>query len=182
MAIERLPDGQRRREFRSAVSLLLESAWDGWPVAGPRTTLWCCRFIAENDLSPKARHVRWRQMTGLNENDAGVSDHEFCLRLLETALTFDQLQVGELASLEIVMRKAQLTELKHRDRVVSADFKVESDEHLYLGTGKTRGLLMVCPALEDYVAAELHRESSAAKERRKMREERQAARAPPGKK
>ena len=74
---------------------------------------------------------------------------------------------------------------KSKSWAVASDiaiFRVESDEQLYLGTGKTRGLLMVCPALEDYVAAELHRESSAAKERRKMREERQAARAPPGKK
>ena len=50
-----------------------------------------------------------------------------------------------------------------------------------LGSGATRGLIMVAPALEDYVAGELHRESAAAKERRKMREERGLARpTPPG--
>ena len=32
--------------------------------------------------------------------------------------------------------------------------------------------MMVCPALEEHVAAELHREAASAKERRLMREER----------
>ena len=93
---------------------------------------------------------------------------------MEHALCYDQLQVCELASLELVLRKAQLVELKHRDRIVhfDRDLTVDDDEHLYLGTGKTRGLLMIAQALEDYVSGELQRETAASKERRKMREER----------
>ena len=46
------------------------------------------------------------------------------------------------------------------------------------GTGETRGLIMVCPSLEEYVAAEMHKEAATAKERRKLREERAATRPP----
>ena len=65
-------------------------------------------------------------------------------------------------------------ELKHRGRIVhfDRDLTVDDDEHLYLGAGKTRGFLMIAPALEDYVSGELQRETAASKERRKMREER----------
>ena len=66
-----------------------------------------------------------------------------------------------------------MIELKHKDRLISSgNGGVEDDQHLYLGTGQTRGLIMLAPALEEWVAGELGKEASAAKERRKMREER----------
>lgn len=99
---------------------------------------------------------------------------------IEHALCFDQLMVTQLACMELVIRRAQLIELKHKSRVLSTrGSEVEEDEHIYVGAGESRGLLMIAPALEEFVAAELGREAAAAKERRKMREERGMAKAPP---
>ena len=53
------------------------------------------------------------------------------------------------------------------------------DEFLYMGTAETRGLLMVAPDLQSHISDELHRESAVLKERRKLREERLAARGLP---
>lgn len=111
-------------------------------------------------------------MVGAGSKDIGTSEH------VEVALTFDQVQIAEVAALEIVARRAQLVELRlgewipEQDTGTIAVGSVDSDEHLYLGTGRTRGLLMISPELEDHVSQELQRETSAAKERRKMREER----------
>ena len=105
-------------------------------------------------------------------NDGGVAEHELIMRVLEQAICFDQLQVCELACLELLIRKAQMIELKHKSRLVTEVGGVEDDQHLYLGTGSTRGLIMLSPALEEFVSGELGREAAAAKERRKMREER----------
>lgn len=84
------------------------------------------------------------------------------MRVLEFAVTYDQVQAGELACLEVVARQAQLVELKHRERVLSRQTTtpssvslLEMDDHLYLGSGQTRGLLVVDRRLEDFVAAEL---------------------------
>lgn len=90
------------------------------------------------------------------------------------AISYDQLHVSELACLELCLRRAQLVELRHRDRVVSFSTvaSVEDDDFLYLGTGRTRGQLMVCPSLEEFVAGELHKEAQAANERRKLVEAR----------
>ena len=97
---------------------------------------------------------------------------------------FDQLQAAELSVIELVARRAQLIELKYRDKVVGGGMGGTVDEYvfLYMGAGRTRGLLMISPALEEYVAGELFKETSAAKERRMLREERVAAKAPPHKK
>ena len=97
------------------------------------------------------------------------------MRMLQYALTYDMLSVAELASFELACRRAQLAELKHKDssmRGSSAD-DLSEDAYLYMGTGETRGLLMINPALEDFVAAELHKEQQVMKGRRKLREERQ---------
>ena len=74
-----------------------------------------------------------------------------------------------------------MVELRHREKVIGTGggVTVDDDAFLYMGTGRTRGLLMVCPALEEYVASELQKETAAAEERRKLREERGAKSGPP---
>lgn len=187
LTVRRGGDGRRARSFKDTVAELIETTWDGWPVQGPRTLLWCAQHIAEFDHHPLAHHTRFRQIAGLQHFDAGVQVHEMAMRVLDFAVTFDQLQVAELACLEVVVRQAQLIELKYRNKVLSNQTAsatdvstLELDDHLYLGTGRTRGLLMVDPRLEEYVATELQRETAAAKERRKMREERALQRPAPG--
>ena len=152
-----------------------ETDWeaDGWPVKGPRTCRWLCRFIAENSLHPLAHAARFRQLAGLSAADAGTQEHERSMRILEAALTFDHLQAGELASIELIARSAQLIELRHRERIIGAvGSGPDDDAFLYLGAGKTRGVLAVCPELETWVASELAKETATLKERRKAREER----------
>ena len=78
------------------------------------------------------------------------------------------------------MRRAQLIELKYADRITAAGSdSLAEDEHLYMGSSTTRGLIMASPMLQEYVASELHKEASTAKEKRKLREERALSRAPP---
>lgn len=164
MAIRRASDGRRSRAFRETVGDMMESTWENWPIQGPRTLLWCLRHIAEHDYSPLGHHSRFRQIASLQHYDAGVQVHEMAMRVLEHAVTYDQVQAGELACLEVVPRQAQLVELKHRDRVLANQTSgtapvslLEIDDHLYLGSGHTRGLLMIDPRLEDFVATELQR-------------------------
>ena len=153
-------------------------------MRGPRTVMWCCKFIRDQDAGPRSRHTKWRSEVGLERTDQAVQDHEFCMRVLQTAVQYDQLNVSELASMELVMRRAQVAEFRHRERLfgrAGGGDELLEDEHLYMGTGETKGLLMVSPALSEYIADELHKESTVLKERRKIREERQAGRHPPGK-
>ena len=67
-----------------------------------------------------------------------------------------------------------MLEMKLRDKVAGSLFagSIEEDSHIYLGTGQTRGFLMIAPELEEFASGVLVKETAAAKERRKLREER----------
>ena len=166
--------GQRHLDFREAVLKMREDPWPDWPIAGPRTALWCCRFIAQHGSTPMGRHVRWRQEAGLTDSDLGVDEHEKSCRALEHAAVFDQVNVPNLASLEVICRDLQVQEERYRERVANPD-QAGVDRHLFMSSGKVRGNLCICPDLQSWVTAELTRESAIAKERRKAREERALA-------
>ena len=65
-----------------------------------------------------------------------------------------------------------MLEMNLRDKVARSLFggSIEEDSHIYFGTGRTRELLMISPELEEFAE-----ETVAAKERRKLREERSGA-------
>ena len=151
LSVQRDSGGARFRPFRDVVPVLTETAWANWPVSGPRTVVWCAKFIAEVDGHPRARHQRWLHETQLTAADVMVSEHETALRALEMAMTYDQLQVGEIASLELVMRRAQLAEMKHRERTLTkAGISIDShvfEENFYLGHQEGRGQEAPAPPL-----------------------------------
>ncbi|CAK0882535.1 unnamed protein product, partial [Prorocentrum cordatum] len=96
---------QRHRSYKEAASLTTTTAFEDWPISGPRTAEWLAREIARQELTPVRRHSWWRQLLGLGPSDWGVGEHESLSRLFEHALTYDQLNFGELASLELAGRR-----------------------------------------------------------------------------
>ena len=181
MTIDRRANGVRHKDFKSAVEELSQSSWDGWPLSGPRTAVWCVRYISETDGHPTAHYTRWRYQASLSLSDAGVGDLESGLKMIEYAMCFDRVNIGELACFELLLRKLQLIELKYKNRSLKADGEhLHEEEHLYLGHAATRGQLMVNPDLEQYVASEIAKDCSVMKEKRKLLEERRLAR-PKGK-
>ena len=105
-----------------------------------------------------------------------MSEHQACCKILFYGLTYDQLNIPFLASMELVARRLQMVEIKWRDRFLrlghAASSDVYDDMHLYEGASGTRGVLVIAPELEAFVGTELAREALAAKERRKAMEER----------
>ena len=114
----------------------------------------------------------------LSYADTGASEHHSCMKILATALTFDQINVTELACMELVGRRVQMIESKYKPRLLSqtpssgASGDPFEDSHLYMGMNAIRGLVCLSPALETWIGQELSKESLVAKERRKAAEER----------
>ena len=95
-------------------------------------------------------------------SDLGGAEHQLAMRLIEIALCYDQLNITELACFELIFRKAQLAEMRHREKMIghnASDDMVE-DEYLFLGIGETRRLVMVCPQLVDHMSEQLDNEAS----------------------
>ena len=82
LSVQRNSAGYRQREFRSAVADLVQSPWAGWPVSGPRTFLWCCKFMSEHALHPLAHHSRFVQLSGLLPTDPAAQEHELLCRAI----------------------------------------------------------------------------------------------------
>ncbi|CAK0817405.1 unnamed protein product, partial [Prorocentrum cordatum] len=171
--IKTQPDGSRHRHFTEAARQVTTTEWPEWPILGPRTASWCLDFLARQDQHPRARHANWVHECRLEATDEGVGDHDLAMRMAGLGLSFDQLNLGELASFELLMRKAQMAEWSHRDRLAASqgdDLMEES--YLYLRAGETPGSAMVSPALVDHINQEMHREAQILKERRNAKEER----------
>ena len=114
-------------------------------------------------------HTKWRTACKLDLSDASVLLHEGFLKLVETLLCVDQLDVSYLASGELMARQLQMCEKKHRDKLQMATASGSDDAHLYLGIGQTRGHIMVCPSLQEWIGEGLRKESLVLKERCKAR-------------
>ncbi len=112
--------------------------------------------------------------------------HRILMLVVELFLTYDQLNLSELARGEELMRVLQLLEDGENDRFIRAGGKDPGssgglwaeEAHLYLGIGE-RHNLMICPALTDHLAEKMTPQALIDKARRKAREERRLAKAPP---
>ncbi|CAK0900570.1 unnamed protein product [Prorocentrum cordatum] len=158
--------GQRFRAYTNAVGLLEEPRFDDFPVVGPRTTLWLCKFIRDQGNVPRTRTEKWMRDARVPDNDRVKHEHGSLMEILETALTYDQLDVSALASFEILSRRIQLLEEAYTSNPKAPRF--EGSEH-FQGLG--RKVAAVAPLLTSHVALQLQGEAAIQKERRKAREE-----------
>lgn len=165
---------ERFREVRDCINLLTEGGYPDWPVKGPRSVLWVMRYGMDNGGSLTHMHSQWKGALKLTEADHGVSFHLVLCRAFHQALTYDQLNVSELACMETLARSLQMIQWRWRERAISSASASTHDDaaRLFLGSDSSRGNVCVAPALQDYISAELHK-----KEQRKAREERTLLRA-----
>ena len=173
-------DGVRGRTFETSLSGLTETSFDDWPVAGPRTTKWLCKNHGQSSTTFRRRHQRWKSTLAVTSSNEGVEDHSTLAEVFEVALSYDQLNISELASFELLSRRFQLWEQTYAEKLrtacqPSSSSTLEVDERsLFMGRAKS-GLALVSPALQSYIADNLRDSSAILKERRKAKEEKDHA-------
>jgi hypothetical protein len=113
-----------------------------------------------------------------------VTDHGEILRAIQYGLEYDQVDGFNLCLVEHLLRRAQMIEYYHRERLrqelslgtssakgSAAGVEFE-EQNAFLGTSGSDGALMVCPELMSFVSKEMERQSAVDKQSRKAREER----------
>ncbi|CAK0789015.1 unnamed protein product [Prorocentrum cordatum] len=167
-----------RRSFASALQDMKPADFGkSWEIEGPRSTYYTAEPIYEGNHSPVQRHYWWRSVMGLSATDVGVDEHLLLSQLLEVGMTIDQMQVCNLATLELLSRRYQMWESAYKDLLREVDTGGSggddwlSERSLFLGVKNLRSSAIVMPELEDYVAKELAARAAVLKERRKAREE-----------
>ena len=179
-------DGKPRFEFGQAARTLAESPVPHWPLTGPRSCLWILLFVIQQcQTSMSGRLQQFMAMAKLSFSDKHMTEYSVLCRILELAITFDQLHITNLACMELVCRRLQLIEEKYRFRLPQIDGGAgaadpENDHGLFLGLGSAtmagRSALMVMPALTSFIGEELAKEAAVSKGRVKAHELREQIR------
>lgn len=175
LSISRDPDGNRFKDFRAAVQQSRPVEFKDWPVSGPRTTRHVILQMIEHGGSALGHHQSWRVACKFQPTDGPSIEHESWCRVLHTLMCYDQLDVCNLAGVELVVRAIQRIEEKHKFKMMAADETGENS--LFMGTsGGSRSGTVISPKLTEWIGGELQKEALIAKERRKAREERALSR------
>ncbi|CAK0804921.1 unnamed protein product, partial [Prorocentrum cordatum] len=177
--------GERERRFGETVNGLSETEVVGWPIQGPRTLLWCLSFMSTMAGTPTAWHQRWLTAMALADDDEYAKLHETLCRVLDLTVVYDQLQVAEMASFEVVARQLQLLEERvYESRSApptAAAPKAKSgarsaatvtaasmaETSYFLGAGVSKANLCISPKLLECIADQMKAEAAISKERRK---------------
>ena len=170
-------EGKRFREFGDAVRHMRQEAVVEFPITGDRSTGWLLRYITEHGGTPDGRHTKWAAEQKVEKDSAAYHIHDLLGLALELGATFDQLDLTNLASMEVVSRLYQLTE------ETNGSMRVEGFEH-YVGrdvAGSLKRGIALAPGLAKYTTDRLAQQTSLLKERRKAREEMASAKAKPQK-
>eukprot|EP00929_Paragymnodinium_shiwhaense_P119554 TRINITY_DN91459_c0_g1_i1.p1 TRINITY_DN91459_c0_g1~~TRINITY_DN91459_c0_g1_i1.p1 ORF type:complete len:397 (-),score=75.48 TRINITY_DN91459_c0_g1_i1:289-1479(-) len=159
--------GERHLPFDVAVSMMKEEAFDDFPVDGPRTTRWLCENIVKMAPGPVARHHRWLRDAEIPSGDRARHEHGVLSKVLETAVSYDGLNVCNLGSFEILCRRMQLLEEAHHDNPNAPNY--DAADH-FMGTRERKGGALLAPSLSQHVASRLRDEVAVLKEKRKANE------------
>ena len=175
LTISRNSEGVRFKEFRSAAQECRAVEFKDWPVAGPRTVKHVITEMLNHGGSPSGHHQAWRVACKFQPSDAPAQEHEAWCKVLETMMVYDQLDVTNLSSAEMIVRAIQRIEERHKMKITSTDDAGEAALFMGAGGGMRAGLV-VSPKLTEWIGGEMQKEALVAKERRKAREERQLSR------
>ena len=121
LPVRRGPSGVRSRTWREVVEEVSETPFEDFPMEGPRTVRWCVEFIGRRQGGPLDHHMWWVSCFNLSIKDPAVKQHELAMKVLELMGTYDQLDLGNCAGLERLLREAQLTEWHFEEKRRAAE-------------------------------------------------------------
>ncbi|CAK0871112.1 unnamed protein product, partial [Prorocentrum cordatum] len=134
---------------------------------------------------PRGRGREWREVVDACEEEPFSDfpvEHEQLIKYIGLAGTHDQLDLSNCAFAEAIFRRAQTIEWSYHDRLRGADSASSKDKmspgefSAFSGFSKAGDLLMVAPALLEFVKGQVEKDAAIMKNIRKAREERELRR------
>eukprot|EP00435_Cladocopium_sp_Y103_P024991 s2513_g6.t1 len=165
-------NGERNRTFKDSIQEMRIDEFEDFPFT-PRTCAEYLKAVSNVAESCLAQHTMWVSQASIPSGDRAVYEDDCLARILDLAIKFDGLNVMNLASFELLVRRRQLIAEAHSHSPGAPSY--EAADH-FLQTGYRPGGAIVMPSLTKYVSEKLHQEGQILKERRKLREEKNAGR------
>ena len=166
LSIKYRVNGERSRSFKESVQELRVVDFDDFPF-NPRTCLEYVKEVSNVAESALAQHTMWVTQSGIPNGDRAIWEDDVLARVIDLALKFDGLNIANLASFELLVRRRQLI-AAHAYSPSAPTY--EAADH-FLQVGHRPGGAIVVQSLTKHVAEKLHQEGQILKERRKLREE-----------
>ena len=118
-------------------------------------------------------HRWWVSNLRLNPTDFGVQEHEHGMRALQFLGEYDQLDLGNIVGLEVILRRCQVIEFHYEKKGKAQQGKetsagVSREEAAY---HRLAGEVMNALELVEWVTKEISRDVEVTKQMRKVREE-----------
>ena len=101
--------GARKRTFADSVALMSEDVLPGgWPVQGPRSSLNTLKGVVKIGGSLVIEHDQWVRTAKVPDSDRSVFEDEVIAVCLQTLASVDQLNLPNLAGVELMIRRRAL--------------------------------------------------------------------------
>jgi hypothetical protein len=157
--------GERHMTWRDATAKMVEDSFNDWPITGPRTMLWLCKFWSKQGHSPSTWLEKHLATESYGVTDRSVHELRALAEVMDTAGMYDQLNLASLASFELVARRWQLILAAHSRNAANPDY--DGSEY-YEGIEKKR--FGIAPALSEHVSRKMRDDAEIEKQKNKARE------------
>ena len=163
--------GNRHETFSSAIGRMRVEAIDDFPLRNERSLAWLLEYVSTHGVTFDGRQTKWAVEQKIEPDTVPYIMHDLIGFVIELGCSFDQLDVTNLASFELLGRLYQLIE------ETQGTLNTEGFEH-FIGrdarAGVRRGIALA-PRLVSDAVSDQARETEILKQRRKAREERSLA-------
>ena len=97
--------GRRHLTFHAADDLCKESKFDDWPIQGPRASIEVVQAVRDGGLEPSDYHLQWLKNSGTSQYGAAAHELRVLLESMRLAMTYDQVDISNLACFENLARR-----------------------------------------------------------------------------
>ena len=157
-------NGERNRNFRDSVKEMKQVEFDDFPLS-LRTCQAYVKAVSDASECCYAQHLAWVQQTRIPDGDRAVYEDEVLSKVVDTAIRYDGLNIVNLASFELIVRRKQLLAEAH---VLNPSAPTYEAADFFMDNKYRPGGGIVVPALTQQVAQRMHEESQVMKEKRKL--------------
>lgn len=160
--------GTRFRRLDDAVPLMRMKELPDWPLDNARSTGFVIRELRKDGKTFSLAHADWVRCCGIRSNDRAVFEHKILSKALDLAITYDQLQVVNLASIECLVKRRMLIEDAYHGRPEAPRY---DGAEFFMGFRDLDSGEYIDPAVKKYQAQRMKQETDALREFRLKREE-----------
>ena len=150
---------------------MTEEPMSDFPLRSSRSLMWLLTYVRDHGTTFDGRQTRWATEQKIDADSAAYVYHDLIGFAIETGAVYDQLDLPNLASFELLGRVYQMIE------ETRGSMTTEGLEH-YIGrdtTGGVRRGVALAPSLAEDTVSKQSKETELLKQRRKAREEKALA-------